>query len=66
MLRCIGLVVLMGLSCPALAAQSAPNALLPPPDAQKCASLANLSLQDAAGGPALITSARLVEVPASG
>src|SRR5260370_32098043 len=35
-------------------------------DAQKCAALTGLNLEDAAGGPALITSAHLVEVPASG
>jgi hypothetical protein len=66
MLRWIGLVVSMGLSCSALAAQSAPSAPLSAPDTQKCDSLANLNLQDTPGGPALITSARLVDVPASG
>jgi feruloyl esterase len=35
-------------------------------DAQKCAALTGLNLEDAPGGPALVTSARLVEVPDSG
>ena len=38
----------------------------PSVDAQKCAALTELNLEDAPGGPALITSARLLEVPASG
>ena len=38
----------------------------PSVDAQKCAALTKLNLEDAPGGPALITSAHIVEVPASG
>jgi feruloyl esterase len=45
------------------AAQSAPPST---PDAQACAALADLNLEDAPGGPALVTSARLVHVPAAG
>jgi feruloyl esterase len=45
------------------AAQSAPPSR---PDAQACAALADLNLEDAPGGPALVTSARLVNVPAAG
>jgi Tannase and feruloyl esterase len=36
------------------------------PDGERCAALAALNLQNASGGPALIFSAQLVEVPASG
>jgi hypothetical protein len=35
-------------------------------DAQSCAALAELNLENAAGGPALITSASLIDVPATG
>jgi hypothetical protein len=35
-------------------------------DAQKCSALAQIKLEDAPGGPAIITSAQLVEVPATG
>ena len=35
-------------------------------DAQKCVALAQLNLENAPGGPALITSARLSDVPPSG
>jgi len=67
MLRWIGLVVSMGLSCSALAAQSAPSAPpQPSSEVQKCAALVRLNLENVPGGPALITSARLVDVPASG
>jgi len=38
----------------------------PSPEAQKCTALVNLDLEAAAGGPALITSAQLVDVPANG
>ena len=47
------------------AAQSKPSAPTEP-EAQNCAALADLNLEDAPGGPALITSARLVDVPPSG
>lgn len=50
----------------ALAAQ---NSRADPPrgsDAEACAALADVSLENAPGGPALVTSARLVAVPASG
>jgi hypothetical protein len=46
---------------PSLASPSVPSV-----DAQKCAALVGLNLEDVPGGPALITSARLVEVPAGG
>jgi hypothetical protein len=47
---------------------AAPLASTPVPsfDAQKCAALMGLNLEDAPGGPGLVTSARLVEVPATG
>jgi hypothetical protein len=63
--RWLALVMLIDLSGSALAAQNAPGAP-PSPDAQKCAALAALNLEAAPGGPAIITSAHLVEVPASG
>src|SRR6516225_11727859 len=47
------------------AASPAPTSV-PSVDAQSCAALAQLNLEDALGGPALITSARLVEVPTTG
>ena len=39
---------------------------LPGPDAQKCAALKEFNLESALGGPAVITSAHLVEVSANG
>ena len=39
---------------------------VPSDDTQKCAALTGLNLEDVLGGPALVTSARLVEVPPSG
>lgn len=63
----MGLVTVLCLVMSTLAAaQNAPSATPSGPDAQKCAALAELNLENAPGGPALITSARLVEVPASG
>jgi len=47
------------------AAQNPPSAPTGP-DAEKCAALTRLNLEATPGGPALITSARLVDVPASG
>lgn len=47
---------------PALAAQNA----APDAEKQNCAALLQLNLENAPGGPALITSARLVDIPASG
>ena len=58
-----GLLGLMGLDEGAVAAsQSTPPANVQ--DDQNCGSLAALNLEHAPGGPALITSARLVDVPA--
>src|ERR1700736_4962466 len=64
-IRWIALITLMGLSSSVLAAQE-PRGEPQSQDAQKCSALVALNLEDAPGGPALITSARLVEVPASG
>jgi tannase/feruloyl esterase len=50
---------------PAAAGQNAPTGL-PSAESQKCAVLTELNLEDAPGGPAVITSARLVGVPATG
>ena len=49
-----------------VAAQKAPGEPLVGTEAQRCAALAKLNLEDAPGGPALVTSARLVDVPATG
>ncbi len=65
MMRWIALLALTGLSGSAVAAQE-PGREPPTQDAQKCIALTELNLENARGGPALITSARLVEVPASG
>lgn len=55
---------LLALGLPgSLAAQSAPG---PAPEAQRCAALATFDLEEAPGGPALITSARMVAVPPTG
>ena len=50
---------------PSAAAQNAPSRP-PSPEAQKCAALVNLDLEGSPAGPALITSAQLVDVPANG
>jgi hypothetical protein len=63
--RWLALIVLIDPSGSALAAQNAPGAP-PAPDAQNCAALTALNLEAARGGPAIITSARLVEVPVGG
>lgn len=47
------------------AAQNAPSGLLIA-DAQECTALVELNLEDAPGGPAIITSAQLMDVPANG
>jgi len=46
-------------------AQNVPSGLASP-DAKSCASLMELNLEDFSGGPAFITSAQLVDIPASG
>lgn len=62
----MGLVIAFCLILPTFAAaQNAPG-VPPSADAQKCAALAELNLEGVPGGPAFITSARRVEVPASG
>jgi Tannase and feruloyl esterase len=65
-MRRIGFVVVLCLTQSALAAPQ--NSPLAPPDPapQNCAALTALNLEAAPGGPAIITSARLVEVPATG
>jgi hypothetical protein len=60
----IGFILALCLSLPRIvAAQTAPS-VSPGPDVQKCAALTALNLETAPGGPAVITSAHLVEVPA--
>lgn len=59
------LILLCLIMDPSASAQNEPRAPSGP-EAQKCAALVHLSLENVPGGPALITSARLVEVPASG
>jgi hypothetical protein len=55
----------LGLGGTALAAQET-HGELQTQESQKCAALAALNLKGAPGGPAVIISAHLVEVPASG
>jgi len=61
----IGFVIAFCLTESALAAAQNPPSGPPSADAQKCAALTAFNLE-APGGPAIITSARLVEAPASG
>jgi len=63
--RWIGLIALASLGGSALAAQE-PGREPPTQGAQKCAALTELNLENAPGGPAIITSARVVEVPVGG
>jgi feruloyl esterase len=62
----ISFVIVLCLGESVLAAAQNPPSAPPSSDAQKCAALATLNLEAAPGGPAVITSARVVEVPASG
>jgi Tannase and feruloyl esterase len=63
----MALILVLGLIAPSLSeAQNLPS---PPPQGgedQHCAALAKLNLEAVPGGPAVITSAHLVEVPAGG
>lgn len=59
------LILVCLIIAPSASAQNEPRAPSGP-EAQKCAALVHLSLENVPGGPALITSARLVDVPASG
>ena len=61
----IAFLAFVGLSGPALAAQ---DARVEPQtqDTQKCDALAELNLEATPGGPAVITSAHIIEVPATG
>ncbi|HEY6386829.1 MAG TPA: hypothetical protein VIX91_14215 [Candidatus Acidoferrum sp.] len=62
----ISFVMALCLAQSALAApQNVPGAA-PGPDAQKCAALVELNLEAVPGGPAVVTSAYVVEVPATG
>jgi hypothetical protein len=63
----IGFVMALCLTQLALAApQNVPGAPPPGAEAQKCAALMRVNLEDAPGGPAEITSARIVDVPGTG
>lgn len=62
----VAILMPLCLNLPTLrAAQNAPSK---PPNAenQKCAALAQMNLENAPGGPAVIMSAHLVDVPPSG
>lgn len=59
------LILLCLIMAPSATAQNARRAPFGP-EAQKCAALIRLNLESVPGGPALITSAQLVDVPASG
>jgi len=62
-----GFMAALCLTLPALvAAQTSPNASSPNPETQKCAALLNFNLENAPGGPGVITSAHLVDVPSTG
>jgi len=63
----MALVVVLCLVPSTLAvAQNTPSGPRPDPEARKCAALAELNLEDVSGGPAIITSARTIEVAATG
>jgi len=62
----IGFILTLCLTESALAAAQNPPSPPSSPDAQKCAALTELKLEVAPGGPAVIISAHIVEVPASG
>jgi Tannase and feruloyl esterase len=62
----IGFVLTLCLTGSALAAAQSPPGAPPSPDAQRCAALTEFNLEVAPGGPAVITSAHIVEVPVSG
>jgi hypothetical protein len=61
----VGWIAFLAFSGPALAAQ---DARVEPQtqDTQKCDALAKLNLEAIPGGPAVITSAHIIEVPATG
>jgi hypothetical protein len=63
--RCLGVGLLAGLSLTLSHAQTVPEAPSDD-DGQVCSRLTQLDLKGAAGGPAIITGARIVDVPASG
>jgi|HubBroStandDraft_2_1064218.scaffolds.fasta_scaffold1070655_2 hypothetical protein len=64
-LSIVGWIALLAFSGPALAAQ---DARVEPQtqDTRKCDALAELNLEAIPGGPAVITSAHIIEVPATG
>lgn len=62
----IGFFMALCLAQSALAAAQNPPGAAPGPDAQKCAGLMELNLEAAPGGPAVIASARIVDVPGTG
>ena len=62
----IGFVLTLCLTGLASAAAQSPPDVPPNPDAQRCAALTEFNLEAAPGGPAVITSAHIVEVPTSG
>lgn len=64
----IGLTMILWLILPRMAAAQIQPISSPQPSSelQKCAALAHLNLENVPGGPALITSAQLVDVPTSG
>jgi feruloyl esterase len=58
--------VLLWCLVPTIAAGQNAASVAAGPEAQKCAALMQLNLESTPGGPAVITSARLVDVPTSG
>ena len=63
-------VILLALSCLIVstfaAAQNVSTAPPTSPEAQNCTALSNFNLESVPGGPAIVTSARFVDVPTSG
>ena len=59
-------VLALYLASTSAAAQGDPRTPQVEMEVQKCAALSTLNLEDARGGPAVVTSAQLVDVPATG
>ena len=62
----VGFILTLCLTGSALAAAQSPADQPSEPDAHRCAALTEFNLELAPGGPAVVTSAHIVEVPATG
>ena len=65
-MRRIGFRLALCAAFPSLALAQSTSAAPRAPDAQQCAALMNFNLENSPAGPAVITSAHLVDVPAAG